>query len=273
MSRPENAVPPSVLSASWLNASVPANSLFAGKITVEDVVGSTNTRLKAMAAAGAPAGTALLALEQTAGRGTHGRSFQSPRGEGLYLSVLLRPRAAVEDLLTLTGWAAVAVREAVEAASGAPAEIKWLNDIWLDGRKLVGILTELAPLDGRGGADWAVIGMGVNLTQSADTFRAQGLEDIAVSLAQAGYPVNPNVLTLALLERLDTLAREFPSRREDWLERYRARCLTPGRRVAFERDRRRLTGTAKGVDDRFALVAYGDDGESYAISSGTVTML
>ncbi len=267
------AAPPPVLSAPWLNAAVPADSLFAGKIIVEDRVDSTNTRLKALAAAGAPAGTALLALEQTAGRGTHGRSFQSPRGEGLYLSVLLRPRAPLEDLLTLTGWTAVAVREAIETASGAPAEIKWLNDIYLDGRKLVGILTELAPLDGRGEAAWAVVGMGVNLTQTADTFRAQGLEGVAVSLAQAGHPVNPNALTLALLDRLDALARAFPARREDWLARYRAHCLTPGRRVSFERDGTLRTGTAKGIDGRFALVVAEDGGEDRAVSSGTVTML
>lgn len=269
----DRASPPPALSASWLNAAVPADSLFAGKIIVEDRVDSTNTRLKALAAAGAPAGTALLALEQTAGRGTHGRSFQSPRGEGLYLSALLRPRASVEDLLTLTGWTAVAVREAVEAVCGAPAEIKWLNDIYLRGRKLVGILTELAPLDGNGRAAWAVIGMGVNLTQTAETFRDQGLENVAVSLAQAGYPANPNALTLALLERLDALAREFPARRTEWLDRYRAHCLTPGRRVSFERDGKLLTGTAKGVNDRFALVVTEDGGEERTVSSGTVTML
>ena len=137
----------------------------------------------------------------------------------------------------------------------------------------MGILAELAPLDGRGEAPWAVIGMGVNLTQTADTFRAQGLEDIAVSLAQAGYPVNPNVLTLALLERLDALAREFPACREDWLERYRARCLTPGRRVSFERDGTLRTGTARKIDGRFALLVDGDDGTGYAVSSGTVKML
>ncbi len=273
MSRPENAAPPPVLSAAWLNAAVPPDSLFAGKIVLEDRVDSTNTRLRAMAAAGAPAGTALLALEQTAGRGTHGRSFQSPRGEGLYLSVLLRPRVSLGDLLTLPGWTAVAVREAVEGACGAPAEIKWLNDVYLRGRKLAGILVELAPIDARGGAEYAVVGIGVNLTQTAETFRAQGLERVAVSLAQAGYPANPNALALALLDKLDAMVREFPVRREDWLARYRARCLTPGRRVSFAQNGAVLTGTAKGIDGGFALLAAGDDGKDYTVSSGTVTLL
>ncbi len=265
--------PPPVLSAPYLNAMLPPDSLFAGKVAVEDRVDSTNTRLKAQAAAGAPAGSVLLTLEQTGGRGTHGRSFQSPRGEGLYLSVLLRPRASIEDLLTLTGWAAVAVREGIEAACGAAAEIKWLNDIYLNGRKLVGILTELSLLSESAEPDYVVIGMGVNLTQSEAVFRAQGLEDIAISLAQAGRPANPNTLTLALLEQLDALVRDFPGRQADWLERYRAHCLTPGRRVSFDEDGRTLTGAAKGIDGRFALLVAGDDGREHTVSSGTVRLI
>ncbi len=261
------------LSAALLNRELPADSLFAGKVTVEQVVDSTNTRLKALAAAGAPEGAALIALEQTAGRGTHGRSFQSPKGAGLYLSVLLRPRAPVAELLTLTGWTAVAVREAIWEASGAPAEIKWLNDIWLNGRKLCGILAELSPLGADGGADYVVIGMGINLTQTAGLFRAQGLEDVAVSLAQAGYPVDPNRLALALLNQLDAMAKEFPGNRAGWLERYRSRCLSIGRRVSFAWNGAVLTGTATGVDDGFALRIAGDDGRCYTVSSGTVTML
>ena len=118
------AGPPPALSAPYISARLSRDNLFAGKVIVEPLVDSTNTQLKARAAAGAPAGTALLAEEQSGGRGTHGRSFQSPRGDGLYLSVLLRPRVGLADLLTLTGWVGVAAREAVERASGAPAQVK-----------------------------------------------------------------------------------------------------------------------------------------------------
>lgn len=265
--------PPPALSGAYISALLPESNIFAEKVMVESVVDSTNTRLKALAAAGAPAGSALIAEEQTAGRGTQGRSFQSPRGEGLYLSVLLRPKASIEELLTLTGWTAVAVREAIEAASGAPAKIKWLNDIYLEGRKLCGILTELSLLGESGEPDYVVMGMGVNLNQTAQTFRAQGLEDIAVSLAQAGFPTDPNKLALCLLESLDKLARAFPVDREGWLERYRAHCLTAGRRVSFEVNGQTLAGTATGVDGRFALRVDGDDGKVYTVSSGTVRML
>ena len=268
------AGPPPALSAACISAMLPPDSLFAGKVIVEGCVDSTNTRLKAMAAAGAPAGTVLIAEEQTGGRGTRGRSFQSPRGEGLYLSVLLRPRLTrLEDLLTLTGWVGVAARDGAERASGAPVRIKWLNDLYLNGRKLCGILTELSFLGESGEPDYVVAGMGVNMTQTAETFRAQGLGDIATSLALEGFPVEPNRLAVCLLTALDKMVRDFPDKRADYLERYRAHCVTLGRRVSFETADGLKTGTASGVGDQFALLAAGDDGRDYTVSSGTVTML
>ena len=264
--------PPPVLSAAYLNATLPAGSLFAGKVRVESVVDSTNTRLKAEAAS-LPAGAVLIAEEQTGGRGTHGRSFQSPRGDGLYLSVLLRPAAALCDLFTLTGWVAVAAREGVEEASGATVEIKWLNDLYLHGRKLCGILTELAFLGESAEPDYVVVGMGINMNQTAGTFRAQGLDGIAASLAGEGFPVERNHLALCLLRALDQMARDFPENREDYLERYRARCITTGRRVSFEGPGGVLTGAAAGVDDQFGLRVTGDDGKDYTVSSGTVKLL
>ena len=267
------AGPPPALSAAYISAQLPPDSLFSGKVRVEPTVDSTNTRLKAEAAS-LPAGSVLIAEEQTGGRGTHGRSFQSPRGEGLYLSVLLRPHLSrLEDLLTLTGWVGVAARDAVEQASGAPVEIKWLNDLYLNGRKLCGILTELTFLGESGEPDYVVAGMGVNMSQTAETFRAQGLGDIATSLALEGFPVEPNHLAVCLLNALDQMARDFPGKRADYLERYRACCLTIGRRVSFEAEGGVRTGTAAGIDGRFALRVEQDGGGTCTVTSGTVTML
>ena len=264
--------PPPALSAAYINAKLPPDSLFAGKVRVESVVDSTNTRLKAEAAS-LPDGAVLIAEEQTGGRGTHGRSFQSPRGDGLYLSALLRPRGQLSDLFTLTGWVAVAAREGVEEASGAAVEIKWLNDLYLHGRKLCGILTELSFLGESAEPDYVVVGMGINMNQTAETFRAQGLEGIAASLAGEGYPVERNHLAVCLLRALDQMVRDFPGNRADWLERYRAHCVTLGRRVSFETEGGVLTGAAAGVDGRFGLQVAGDDGKDYTVSSGTVKML
>ena len=267
------AGPPPALSGAYISAQLPPDSLFSGKVLVEPVVDSTNTRLKAMAAAGAPEGTALIAEEQTGGRGTHGRSFQSPRGDGLYLSVLLRPPAELRDLFTLTGWVAVAARDGAAKASGAPVEIKWLNDLYLHGRKLCGILTELSFLGESPEPDYVVVGMGVNMNQTAETFRAQGLEHIAASLAGEGYPVERNQLAVCLLDALDRMARDFPGQKADYLERYRAHCITLGRRVSFEAEGGVLTGTVTGVDGQFGLQVQADGGGSHTVTSGTVAML
>ena len=188
--------------------------------------------------------------------------------------MLLRPRfTRLEDLLTLTGWVGVAARDGVERASGAPVRIKWLNDLYLNGRKLCGILTELSFLGESGEPDYVVAGMGVNMSQTAGTFQAQGLGEIATSLALEGYPVEQNHLAVCLLEALDELNRDFPARREDYLERYRSHCVTLGRRVSFDGEGTLQTGTVAGVDGNFALLVDGDDGNKHIVSSGTVKMI
>ena len=225
-----------------------------------DCVDSTNTRLKELAAAGAPEGTVVMAEAQSAGRGTGDRSFFSPAGEGLYLSVLLRPREELSHLLTLTGRAAVAVRRGIERACGAPCAIKWLNDIYLNGKKLAGILTELSPA-----MDWVVLGVGVNLCQSRDTFAGQGLGDIATSLAAEGYAVNGEELARCVLEELSEMYRLFPQGLEGALEEYRAHCLTLGRQVEYVENGAIRIGTATGVGEDFALLVEGRE-----VRSGTV---
>lgn len=266
------AGPPPALSAPYICAQLGKENLFAGKVRVEPLVDSTNTQLKSEAHA-TPTGSALLAEEQSEGRGTHGRSFQSPRGDGLYLSVLIRPHVGLSDLLTLTGWVAVAAREGVAKASGAPVDIKWLNDLYLNGKKLCGILTEFALLAESGEPDYVVVGMGVNMNQTAETFADQGLGGIATSLALEGCPVERNHLAVCLLEALDKLNREFPAKRADYLERYREHCVTLGRRVSFDGEGALQTGAAAGVDDSFALLVDGDDGKKHTVSSGTVKMI
>lgn len=265
--------PPPRLSASYLEALLPPGSLFSGKVQALDCVDSTNTRLKALAAAGAPEGTVLLAEEQTAGRGTRGRPFASPRGKGLYLSVLLRPQVPLDELFTLTSWAAVAFREGIQSACGAQPTIKWLNDLYLGQGKLCGILTELSLLGESGEADYVVLGVGVNLTQTPEDFRTQGLEGVAVSLAMEGYHPERHLLAAHLLANVEDMVRAFPQGREDYLRRYRTHCTTLGRAVSFCTGGQVRTGTALDVDDRFALLIDCGDPDPYPLSSGSITLL
>ena len=148
-----------------------------------ETVDSTNNEVKRRALAGAADGLAVVAEQQTGGRGRRGRSFVSPAGQGLYLSVLLRPRCPLEEVSTLTAWTAVAVCNAVERVCGVRPGIKWPNDVILDGRKLCGILTELELEAETAALRHVVVGVGINLTQTAADFGPE-VAPVAVSLAR-----------------------------------------------------------------------------------------
>ncbi len=186
-------------------------------------VDSTNDRLKALAAQGAPEGTALIADRQTAGKGRLGRRFDSPEGAGIYLSVLLRPHCPPAELMTLTAQAAVAVRRAVGEVCGVLPEIKWVNDLQLHGKKICGILTELSFEAGTGLVSGAVVGVGINCNR--ESFPPE-LQKIAGSLlSETGRPVDRSRLAAAMVRELSRLPR-LP-----WREEYRAACVNLGRRV------------------------------------------
>ncbi len=235
-------------------------------------VDSTNTECKRLAVDGAADGLVVMADCQTAGRGRRGRSFTSPAGQGLYLSILWRPDCAPEALLPLTALAAVAACRAVERTGGVSPAIKWPNDLVMDGRKLGGILTELS-LDGETGrVDYVIVGIGVNCRQQGWDFPPE-LRDMATSLDMAlPVRVGRGLLAAALIGELDTLRREVLGDPARWLEEYRRRCLTVGSRVQILRDGRRIEAEAVAVDKDFGLVIRRDDGTEEILRAGEVSV-
>ena len=198
---------------------------WAGTLEVLETVDSTNRYLKARGAGGAAHGAAVVADCQTDGRGRLGRRFDSAPGGGIYLSVLLRPACPPGALMTLTAQAAVAVRRAILAVTGAEAGIKWVNDLVLGGRKLCGILTELSLEAESGLVSYAVVGVGVNCNRPAEAFPPE-LREIAGSiLSQTGRRVDRNALVAALLRELSALPGL------DWRAEYRAACVNLGNEV------------------------------------------
>ena len=153
------AAPTDRLSAREITARLSGHP-WAGLVQVLDTVDSTNNLAKALAVQGAPAGTVLVADCQTGGRGRLGRSFSSPPGLGVYLSVILRPEAPPPALMHLTCAVAEVLCDGVEAASGLRPGIKWTNDLVSGGRKLAGILTELSLEAESGHVQYAVVGAG-----------------------------------------------------------------------------------------------------------------
>ena len=212
------------------------------------VTDSTNERAKELAAVGAPHGTLVTADEQMAGRGRQGREWTAPPRSAVLMSVVLRE---LDERLPLT--AAVALCEAlpVEAA------IKWPNDVWIEGRKVAGILVEGRPQKG-----WAVLGIGVNVTTRAFP---PDLAESATSLHLAGIEEEAEAVLAALLRSLDEWLAAPPAR---VLDAWRSRDALKGQRVRWAGG----DGVASGIDDSGALVVETSSGQ-VALDAGEIHLL
>lgn len=237
-------------------------------VLLADSVASTNAALREKAAAGAPEGTALIAREQTAGRGRLGRSFFSPRDSGLYLSLLLRP-ADFDPRQTpaLTAAAAVAMAEAIWQATGRAPGIKWVNDLFLDGRKICGILTEASFSLESGTAEYVVVGVGVNITLPAGGFPPE-LEGIAGAVLEAPLPGMKNKIAGIFIREF----MEYYAGKRPFLDAYRANNLTPGRYVLVRKADGLRQALALYIDDACRLVVRYADGREEALSYGEVIL-
>jgi BirA family biotin operon repressor/biotin-[acetyl-CoA-carboxylase] ligase len=207
---------------------------------------STNDRARELAQAGAPHGTLVTAAEQTAGRGRQGRTWSAPPGSTLLLSVVLRDPPALLPLA-----AALAVAE----VAGARAQIKWPNDVLLDGRKVAGILAEGRPQDG-----WAALGIGLNVALRIEDLPPE-LHDTAGTLGLEPADLEP------ILERLlAALERTLALDEARLLDAYRARDALRGREVRWAAGH----GRAAGIDGAGRLVVELPEGGRTALSAGEV---
>lgn len=234
-------------------------------------VGSTNDVAKELADEGALHGEVVIAERQSAGRGRRGRSWSSPPRKNLYLSVVLRPDLPPARAPEVTLLAAVAVCQAVRRAGVASAAIKWPNDVLASGRKLAGVLTEMAAEVER--VQWLVVGIGVNVNAAAGDFPDE-LRELATSLLiERGDPVPRALFAAALLTAL-----------EEWLDRHAAEGFAPvraawremsdtlGREVRVRVGSADLVGLAEDVDETGALLVRTASGLERVVA-GDVEML
>lgn len=234
-------------------------------------VDSTNDRLKILAAQSAPHGTAVITDHQTGGHGRRGRSFLSPPGVGIYLSMLLRPECPPADLMHLTCAVGVAMCDAIEKAAGFRPGIKWTNDLVCARRKLGGILTELR-LDRNGNVDYAIIGIGINCCQREADFPEE-IRTVAGSLSMViGAPVDRARLAAAELEALCEMSTGLISRKSEIMAQYRKDCITLGQEVSLVRGEEVRHGLAQDIDEDGALVVHFPDGHTEAVNSGEVSV-
>lgn len=214
--------------------------------------------------AGAPGGLVVTADEQTAGRGRRGNPWFAPPGSCLLYSALVRPFAADEaPLLPLA--VPLAICEAAEAVAPVRCQVKWPNDVWIDERKVSGVLVEARPDEG-----WAVVGVGLNVAIADDELPPE-LRETAISLlpteAEGGRPPggSPGVRR-ALAALNETLGRWLEAGDDEVLSAYRARDSLCGRRVSWEGGE----GVAEEIDERGHLVVEKDDGKRVALGAGEV---
>jgi len=225
---------------------------------------STNERAKELAMAGAPGGLVVTADEQTAGRGRRGNEWFAPPGSCLLYSALVRPFAAADSpLLPLA--VPLAVCEAAEAVAPVRCQVKWPNDIWIEERKVSGVLVEARPDEG-----WAVVGVGLNVAITEDEFPPE-LSATAISLlpmeAEEGLPPGgaPGVRR-ALAALNETLIRWLKAGDDEVLGAYRARDALSGRRISWDGGE----GVAEEIDELGHLVVEKADGERVSLGAGEV---
>lgn len=216
-------------------------------------VDSTNSVARALAREGAPEGTLVVAEEQTGGRGRLGRGWFSPRGLGNWSSLILRPGVPALRGPGITFAAGVATAEAIEAVTGLAPGLKWPNDILLNGKKVVGILTEMVT-----GAEWieyVILGVGVNVNQPGDAFPGD-LAASATSLrAELGRVISRSQLMAASLAAVEKWYGVFlDGGMEEILPAWRSRWLHRGKGVEISSPSGRLRGVAMDVDEMGALM-------------------
>ena len=232
-----------------------------------DALESSNLTAKQLALTGAPHGTLILTGQQNAGRGRLGRRFESPAGKGVYCSLLLRPSLSAADAQTVTVGAAVAVARVVKALCGLELGINWVNDLYDQGKKVCGILTEAGTDIESGQLEWLVVGIGLNLTTTAADWPDE-LARTAGSLFPGGpSPVSRAALAGAIARELLSLCPAF-----DCLDEYRARCFVPGHWVTVCTNSETYAAKALFIDDAGRLVVEREGGRQEALRHGEVSI-
>ena len=235
-------------------------------VQVMESVDSTNTEAKRQLSAGLSEPLLLLAETQTGGRGRLGRTFCSPEGAGLYMSLVLHPDLSAERALSLTSAAAVAVCLALESLTDLRPQIKWVNDVYVGDRKLCGILTEgiADPISGR--LQSVVIGIRINCRHASLPGEVAA---IATSLEDEGASVDRSRLAATVCDRLNELYGGLSAR--TWLPLYRTRSWLDQKAVTCRIGDRTIDGIVLGIDDDGALLLANEEG-THRLFSGEATV-
>lgn len=240
------------------------------QIIIMSTVDSTNNEAKSLAAKGAGEWTVVISEEQTAGKGRLGKSFSSPGKTGIYMSVVLRPVFSAADSLAITTAAAVAVSGAVEDVSKRETQIKWVNDVFIDGLKICGILTEASMSFESGGLEYAVLGIGINVKRPEGGFPPE-LEGIAGTVyeTECGDETRSRIIA-GVLDRFYEYYVNLPDK--GFLGEYRKRSMLTGKTIEFTAGGEPGSGVVVDIDENAGLVVRLASGELKTFTSGEITL-
>lgn len=241
------------------------------EIQVEKCVTSTNTVLKEMAEQGAAHGTVLIAEEQTVGKGRMGKSFYSPAGSGIYLSILLRPDIPAQEALFLTTSAAVATARAIENVSDKKADIKWVNDIYIEDKKVCGILTEAAFNIETGTLNYAIVGIGINIC-----YPNGGFPEEITSIATAVFDNDSDSVhkrSILIANLLDYFMEYYDNFKDKkYVSEYINRSMIVGKEITVIDGANSKDAVALKIDEQCRLKVRFSDGSEKWLTSGEVSI-
>ena len=228
-------------------------------VVLLDEADSSNNIASELAKQGAPEGTVVIVKRQTSGKGRMGRSFISNEENGLYMSIILRPKIQASDSVNITVACAVAALEAIEELSGVKCSIKWVNDIFIGDKKVCGILTEGALNVESGCFDYAIVGIGINITPPQNGFSSE-IKDIATSIYDGKAPNGfKSALCACLADRFFHYYSSLENK--SYITPYRAHSNLIGESVSICRGNDIINGVVCDIDDNARLVLKTENGE------------
>ena len=236
-------------------------------VVFKDTTVSTNADARELISSGMTGPTLIVADRQTGGRGRQGKTFLSPEG-GLYMTLVYRSDMPLASVIPMTSAAAVGVCRAISQVAGAECGIKWVNDIYYDGKKLAGILVESINNYAEMTSDYLIIGVGINMTTAPDVENIGGVTTAA--LADEGYAVEVETLCAKIVGELLAIRNSgyyFPA----YIDEYRRRSVVLGREITFTQNGETFAGTAESIGENGELIVRSGDA-LVTLSSGEISV-
>lgn len=239
-------------------------------ITVYKTIGSTNTEAKLLTMQNALHGTVIISEEQTSGRGRMGRSFYSPSDSGIYMSIILKPNLDISDSVLITTAAAVAICLAIDkfTATASEPKIKWVNDIFINEKKVCGILTEAVTDIESGTINSVIVGIGLNV--KTENFPNEIKETAGAIFPSDNSNSIRNQLSAEIINNVLYMLGNLKNR--GFLKIYKERSMILGERIKYLKNNQWYEGYAEDIDEYGGLVVFHDDGSEETLHSGEISV-